>query len=245
MPEGQFQFLSVRQLMWRKFVRHRMAVASGVVLICLYLVTAFAGFFAPYHAGSAESTYTWPPKYVYASIVIVLGFINWTGLAREVRGQVLSLRNREFVYAAEAIGASTQRVVVKHLISNVASHIIATATFAIPVTILGESALSFLGLGVKPPNSARDRLTFPPDPPPQAFQSEGTYKDDAGVLWTKVSFAFSDDVQFRMLERVDTSVEPHRLYVVAKTNVDGLYLAEYPEPPFDPPETDLGIWERR
>lgn len=93
----------------------------------------------------------WPPEWVYAGIVVVLAFIGWTGLAREVRGLTLSLKSRDFVLAAEASGASTARIVRKHLIPNMMSHIIVTATLAIPVTILGESALSFLGIGVRPP----------------------------------------------------------------------------------------------
>ena len=93
----------------------------------------------------------WPPEWVYAGIVVVLAFINWTGLSREVRGLVLSLKERDYVHAAEASGASTARIVRKHLIPNMSSHIIVTATLAVPITILGESALSFLGIGVRPP----------------------------------------------------------------------------------------------
>ena len=93
----------------------------------------------------------WPPEWVYAGIVVVLAFINWTGLSREARGLVLSLKERDYVHAAEATGASTARIVRVHLIPNMASHIIVTATLAVPVTILGESALSFLGIGVRPP----------------------------------------------------------------------------------------------
>lgn len=94
---------------------------------------------------------TWPPEWVYAGIVVVLAFINWTGLAREVRGLVLSLKQRDYVHAAEASGASTARIVGRHMIPNMSSHIIVTATLAVPGTILGESALSFLGIGVRPP----------------------------------------------------------------------------------------------
>lgn len=93
----------------------------------------------------------WPPEWVYAGIVVVLAFLGWTGLAREVRGLTLSLKKRDFVLAAEASGASTARIVRKHLIPNMMSHIIVTATLMVPVTILGESALSFLGIGVRPP----------------------------------------------------------------------------------------------
>ena len=82
---------------------------------------------------------------------MVLAFVNWTGLAREVRGLVLSLKERDYVAYAESSGGSTARIVRKHLIPNMASHIIVTATLAIPITILGESALSFLGIGVRPP----------------------------------------------------------------------------------------------
>ena len=309
----EYRLLTVRQLMWRKFARNRMALVSGVVLIALYLVTIFAGFFAPYGVQNGESSLsfaqpmrvrfydpemktfsprpfifplvgrrnpqtfqleyeedrgrkafvrffvrgdsykvlallesdrhlfgvdtdetriylagadqrgrdlfsrilfggqvslsvgiigvtltvflgsiigtlsgyfggtfdnitqriietlrtfpqlplwmalsaaippTWPPERVYAGIVIVLAFVNWTGLAREARGLVLSLKERDFVASAEASGGSTARIVRKHLLPNMASHIIVTATLAIPITILAESALSFLGIGVRPP----------------------------------------------------------------------------------------------
>jgi peptide/nickel transport system permease protein len=94
---------------------------------------------------------TWSPEAVYAGIVIVLAFLGWTGLAREVRGKVLSLKEQDFALYAESSGASSFRIVRKHMIPNLASHILVTATLAIPITILGESALSFLGLGVRPP----------------------------------------------------------------------------------------------
>jgi peptide/nickel transport system permease protein len=94
---------------------------------------------------------TWSPEAVYAGIVIVLAFLGWTGLAREIRGKVLSLKEQDFVLYAESSGASGFRIVRKHMIPNLASHILVTATLAIPITILGESALSFLGLGVRPP----------------------------------------------------------------------------------------------
>ena len=100
---------------------------------------------------SAAIPPTWPPEWVYAGIVVVLAFLGWTGLAREVRGLTLSIKRRDFVLAAEASGASTGRIVRRHLIPTMTSHIIVTATLAVPVTILGESALSFLGIGVKPP----------------------------------------------------------------------------------------------
>ncbi len=100
---------------------------------------------------SAAIPADWPSLWVYFSIVVVLGFIGWTGLARELRGKVLSLRNVDFILATETAGARTGRIIFRHLIPNVASHIMVTATVRIPMMIIAESSLSFLGLGIKPP----------------------------------------------------------------------------------------------
>jgi peptide/nickel transport system permease protein len=100
---------------------------------------------------SAAIPPTWSPEAVYAGIVVILGMIGWTGLARELRGLTHALKQQEFVTAAKAAGSSTPRILIKHIIPNMAGHIIVIASLAIPVTILGESALSFLGIGVKPP----------------------------------------------------------------------------------------------
>jgi peptide/nickel transport system permease protein len=93
----------------------------------------------------------WPSTYVYLGIVIIFGFISWTGLARELRGKVLAIRRSDYIYAAEISGASTGRIIFRHIIPNVSSHIIVIATLSIPMMIIGEAALSFLGLGIKPP----------------------------------------------------------------------------------------------
>ena len=93
----------------------------------------------------------WPSTYVFLGIVVILGFIGWTGLARELRGKVLAIKRADYVLAAEVSGASKGRIIFKHLIPNVASHIIVIATLSIPMMIIGETALSFLGLGIKPP----------------------------------------------------------------------------------------------
>jgi peptide/nickel transport system permease protein len=93
----------------------------------------------------------WPSSYVYLGIVIIFGFISWAGLARELRGKVLAIRRSDFIYAAEISGASASRIIRTHIIPNVLSHIIVIATLSIPIMIIGEAALSFLGLGIKPP----------------------------------------------------------------------------------------------
>ncbi|MCX7031307.1 MAG: ABC transporter permease [Spirochaetes bacterium] len=93
----------------------------------------------------------WRPEQVFFAITIILAFIGWTTLAREVRGRFLSLREEDFVVAAELAGCSRTRVIWRHMIPAFTSHIIASSTLAIPVMIISETSLSFLGLGIRPP----------------------------------------------------------------------------------------------
>ncbi|WP_022924091.1 ABC transporter permease [Serinicoccus marinus] len=88
------------------------------------------------------------------SLALVLSLVSWTGLARLVRGEVLSLREREFVTAAEAIGTGSGRVIFKHILPNTIGTIIVSATLTIATTILLESSLSYLGFGVRPPDTS-------------------------------------------------------------------------------------------
>jgi peptide/nickel transport system permease protein len=97
---------------------------------------------------------TWSPLLIYFGITIILGFIEWTGLARAVRSKLLSLREEDFAVAANLMGASPRRIIGRHLLPSFASHLIASATLAIPNMILGETALSFLGLGLRPPTTS-------------------------------------------------------------------------------------------
>lgn len=85
---------------------------------------------------------------------LMLGFVTWTGLARLVRGEVLSLREREFVMAAQAVGTSPWRIIVKHILPNSVGVIIVNATLTISTAILLETSLSFLGYGVRPPDTS-------------------------------------------------------------------------------------------
>lgn len=100
---------------------------------------------------SAAMPVTWPPLWVYFGITIILGLIDWTGLARAVRSKVLALREEDFAQAARLMGASPSRIIGRHLVPSFMSHLIASATLSIPGMILGETALSFLGLGVRAP----------------------------------------------------------------------------------------------
>jgi peptide/nickel transport system permease protein len=94
---------------------------------------------------------TWSPLLIYFGITIILGLIDWTGLARSVRSKLLSLREEDYVLAAQLMGARTGRIIFRHLIPGFMSNLIATATITIPKMILAETALSFLGLGLRPP----------------------------------------------------------------------------------------------
>jgi peptide/nickel transport system permease protein len=93
----------------------------------------------------------WPALRVYFAITIVLSLLSWTGLARVVRGRILSLREEDYAVAAYLLGASHGRIIFRHLLPGFTSHIIVTLTLSVPGMILGETALSFLGLGLRPP----------------------------------------------------------------------------------------------
>ena len=93
----------------------------------------------------------WPPLRVYFAITVVLSLLNWTGLARVVRGKILSLREEDYALAARLLGAGHGRIIFRHLVPGFSSHIIVTLTLSVPGMILGETALSFLGLGLRPP----------------------------------------------------------------------------------------------
>ncbi len=100
---------------------------------------------------SAALPANWPPIWIYFGITLILGLLDWPGLARAVRAKVLSLREEDYVIAAELLGASRTRVLFRHMLPNFSGHLIASVTLAVPSMILGETALSFLGLGLRPP----------------------------------------------------------------------------------------------
>jgi len=100
---------------------------------------------------SAALPVNWSPILVYFGITIILGLLDWPGLARAVRSKLLALREEDFATAAILMGASPARVIGRHLLPSFASHLIASATLSVPAMILGETALSFLGLGLRPP----------------------------------------------------------------------------------------------
>jgi peptide/nickel transport system permease protein len=166
-----------RDILSRVLFGSRISLSIGLVSICItFMLGSLIGGISGYVGGTVDTLIQrlieiinsfphlplwmaiaaivpsdWPPLRIYFSITIVLSFLNWTGLARVVRGKILSLREEDYAVAARLLGASHGRVLFRHLLPGFTSHIIVTLTLSIPGMILGETALSFLGLGLRPP----------------------------------------------------------------------------------------------
>jgi peptide/nickel transport system permease protein len=110
----------------------------------LYLLLALRSAFAAHFTSDK----------MFLLIIIILSFVGWSGTARVVRGLALSIRNRPFIFAAETLGQKPWIILWKHLLPNVASYLLVAATLSIPGYILGEAALSFLGIGIQEPSAS-------------------------------------------------------------------------------------------
>ena len=135
---GRFDFVAMR------LVEFLMAIPG------LYLLLALRSVIAP-HFSSGQ---------MFMVVVIILAFIGWSGQARIIRGMALSIRQRQFVLAAECMGLSTVRILTRHILPNLVSYLLVAATLSIPSYILGEAALSFLGLGIQEPSSSWGLMLF-------------------------------------------------------------------------------------
>ncbi len=152
--------------------RISMAVALGTALIALVIGTIY-GAFSGYVGGKIDEFlmrivdvfYSLPDLLIVVlltlavgkgitGIVVALGFTAWLRVARVARGSVIQVKNFEFVNSAKALGASPFWLLYKHIMPNILSPIIITITFSIPYAILAESTLSFLGLGISPPQAS-------------------------------------------------------------------------------------------
>lgn len=155
-----------------KGAQQSLFIAFAVGLLATFLGTAI-GAIAGYVRGFTEAIlmrmtdlFIIIPTLVLAAVLgrmagssivllaLVLGLVSWTGLARLVRGEVLSLREREFVAAARAVGTPAPRIIVRHILPNALGTIVVNATLLISAAILLETGLSFLGFGVKAPNTS-------------------------------------------------------------------------------------------
>ncbi|MBU3664661.1 MAG: ABC transporter permease [Chthoniobacterales bacterium] len=122
------------------------------LIFILIFINAFDG-----HLRNFASRMDWPWLVSYSRIVILvatLGLIEWLTMARIVRGQVLSLKERPFVHAARVLGQSHAMIILRHLLPNILPIIIVYLTLTVPAVILDESFLSFLGLGIQPPQAS-------------------------------------------------------------------------------------------
>src|SRR3546814_18186996 len=104
---------------------------------------------------SALLPVTWSPVGVFAGICIIIGLLEWPGLARAVRAKFLSLREEDFTTAAQLMGASPARIIGRHLLPSFVSHLIASVTVSITMALLGAPALSFLATVLAPPVASR------------------------------------------------------------------------------------------
>lgn len=158
--------------LWSRLVYGgRVSLSVGVVAVSIYVTLGvLLGSLAGYYGGRVdgwimrftEVVMAFPTLIILITIVaivgpglfnsmIAIGLIGWTGIARLVRGQILSIREMDFVTAARAVGAAQGRILVQHVLPNVIAPIVVAATFGIAGAILTEAGLSFLGLGIKPP----------------------------------------------------------------------------------------------
>ena len=166
-----------RDLLSRVIIGSRLSLSIGLVGVSLSFVLGIIfGGFSGYYGGwvdlivqrviellrsvprfplwmalAAAIPPKWPVEYTYFAITVILAVVGWTGLARVVRGRFLSLREEDFVLAARLCGARQPRIIFRHMLPSFSSHIIASLTLAVPGTILGETALSFLSLGLREP----------------------------------------------------------------------------------------------
>jgi len=128
-------------------------VVDNLLMRIAEVIMAFPGFYLLLALRALLPT-ALPSTTVYLLIVFILSFIGWPGFARVIRGMFLSLREEEFSLAAKALGGTNLRIILRHILPNTMSFVIVAATLSVPGYILGESALSFLGLGIQEPQAS-------------------------------------------------------------------------------------------
>lgn len=166
-----------RDVLSRLIIATRISMSIGLVGVAISLLLGiFLGAISGYYGGVADTVIqrvievvsamptiplwmglaaaiplSWPPTQVYFTVIAIVSLLGWTSLAREVRGRFFSLRGDDFVTAARLDGASEMRIIFRHMLPSITSHILAMVTLAIPAMIIAETSLSFLGIGLKPP----------------------------------------------------------------------------------------------
>jgi len=166
-----------RDLFSRNIYATRISLSIGLVGVALsFVLGCILGGISGYYGGSVDTIIQrviellisipaiplwmalsaalpphWSPIKVYLGVTIILSILGWCGLARIVRGKLISLREEDFAMAAKIAGASESRIITRHLLPSFLSYLIVNITLSIPGMILGETALSFLGIGLRPP----------------------------------------------------------------------------------------------
>jgi len=166
-----------RDLFSRNLYAARISLSIGLVGVALsFILGSILGGISGYYGGTADMIIQrvieflisiptiplwmalsaalpqdWSPTKIYFGITIILSIVGWCGLARVVRGKLISLREEDFVMAAKIAGATEERIIIRHLLPSFLSYLIVNLTLSIPYMILGETSLSFLGLGLRPP----------------------------------------------------------------------------------------------
>jgi peptide/nickel transport system permease protein len=135
----------------------------------------------------------WPTTTRYFAITLIISLVGWTQLARVVRGRFLTLRSEDFVTAARLDGGSQARIIFRHILPSITSHIIAAVTLAIPIMILAETSLSFLGLGLQPPAVSWGVLLLEVQNIRSIAAGPWLFMPGAMVLITVLSFNFLGD----------------------------------------------------
>ena len=180
-----------RDIMTRIMYGGRISLEIGLVSVLINLVLGvFYGGISGYFGGRVDNIMMRIIDIIYSvpdllyvillmvvlgqggliNIMIVLGIVNWMAMARIVRGQILALREQEYVLAARTLGANTKRLLLKHLIPNTIGPIIVTVALQIPAAIFMEAFLSFIGIGIMPPlaswgsMASAGRLSIPSHP---------------------------------------------------------------------------------
>ncbi len=157
----------------------------------LYLIIALRAYFQTRGVlgiGGSEIAST----QMYLIIVVILAFIGWAGQARVVRGMVLAIKEQDFITAERALGAGTLRIVARHILPNTLSYVIISATIAVPGYILGEVALSYLGVGIQEPQVSWGILL-------EDAQSTSTIRNQPWLLFAPASFIFITVFAFNFL----------------------------------------------
>lgn len=163
-----------RDILSRIIYGTRVSLSVGLISVSIYIIIGITlGAISGYYGGAVDSiiqrltdtVMCFPGLIIIIAavslvgpsiynIMIVIGLLSWPSICRLVRGEFLSLREKEFVTAARAIGARDRRIIFRHLLPNVIAPITVAATFGVAIAILTEAALSFLGLGVQPPTAS-------------------------------------------------------------------------------------------